>query len=325
VHRRTFLHVSALISAAAVAGCSNCRNTASGVTKPRVAVSILPLWDLAKRIAGDKLEVVLVLPPGKTEHSFDPTPKDMQRISGAKLALVVGLGMDTWLQKVASGVAARGYSTVELGPKADPRPIGAEAVGEEDHDHDDDGKEDHAPHEHEEHHGHEHEHEKGAPDPHFWLDPQRAIKVLDPIAAEFEKLVPGGGFAERAAEVKKSLEALHAKIDGRAKSWTKKSIVTFHGSFAYYAARYGLTIAAVIEPFPGKEPTPKYLKDVLAAIDKSKPAALFSEPQLDKKPAQVVADQAKIPLFELDPIGAEGDTYEKLLEKNTDTLAKALS
>ena len=39
---------------------------------------------------------------------------------------------------------------------------------------------------------------------------------------------------------------------------------------------------------------------------------------------EVVADQAKIPLFELDPIGAEGDTYEKLLEKNTDTLEKAL-
>jgi len=318
VDRRTFLRVSALISAVAASGCSNCRQTASGITRPRVAVSILPLWDLAKRIGGDKLEVVLVLPPGRTEHAFDPTPKDMQRISKARLGILVGLGMDTWLQKVAAGVGGSGYSTLELGPKADPMPIGVEAVGEEDHDHDHDhdkdGKQDHEAH----------EHEKGAPDPHFWLDPQRAIKVLDPIAAEFEKLVPGGGFAARAAEVKKSLEALHAKIDARAKSWTKKSIVTFHGSFAYYAARYGLTIAAVIEPFPGKEPTPKYLKEVLAAIEKSKPAALFSEPQLDKKPAQVVADQAKIPLFELDPIGAEGDTYEKLLEKNTDTLEKAL-
>lgn len=318
--RRTFLRTSALFSAVAVSGCSNCKGTASGSTKPRVAVSILPLWDLAKRIAGEQLDVVLVLPPGKTEHSFDPTPKDMQRISGAKLAISVGLGMDGWLQKVASGVAAQGHSTLELGPKAEPMPIGAEAVGEEDHDHDHDkdGKQDHA------HDEHEHEHEKGAPDPHFWLDPLRAVKVLDPIAAEFEKLVPGGGFAARAADAKKSLEALHAKVEGRAKSWTKRSIVTFHGSFAYFAARYGLTIAAVIEPFPGKEPTPKYLKDVLAAIDKSKPAALFSEPQLDKKPAQVVADQAKIPLFELDPIGAEGDTYEKLLEKNTDVLEKAL-
>ena len=41
---------------------------------------------------------------------------------------------------------------------------------------------------------HEHEHEKGAPDPHFWLDPPRAVRVIDPIAEAFEKLAPGGGF-----------------------------------------------------------------------------------------------------------------------------------
>jgi zinc transport system substrate-binding protein len=226
-------------------------------------------------------------------------------------------------------------TTLELGSRADPMPIALGAVGEEeghddhgdhgdhddhhdhdDHDHDKDGKQDHEAH----------EHEKGAPDPHFWLDPMRAIKVLDPIAEAFAKLSPANDAAFRAAanDTRTSLESLHAKLDGRAKAWSKRKIVTFHGSFGYYAARYGLQIAAVIEPFPGKEPTAKYLKEVLAAIDKSKPAALFSEPQLDKKPAAVVADQAKLPLFELDPIGAEGDTYEKLLERNTDVLAKAL-
>lgn len=315
--RRAFLLRSSGLFLTSLTGCNSCKKSGSG-DKTKVAVSILPLWDLARRIAGDKLDVALVLPPGKTEHAYDPTPKEMQKLAGSKLAIAVGLSMDNWLQKIVAGVAAPGYTTLELGPKADPMPIGAEAVGEEDqdHDHDHDGKEDHA--------AHEHEHEKGAPDPHFWLDPVRAIRVLDPIADAFEQLAPGGDFKTRAAEAKKSLEALHGKIDGRAKEWTKKSIVTFHGSFAYYAARYGLTVAAVIEPFPGKEPTPKYLKEVLASIDKVKPAALFSEPQLDKKPAQVVADQAKIPLFELDPIGAEGDTYESLLTKNTDVLEKAL-
>jgi zinc transport system substrate-binding protein len=301
VKRRAFLTTSIVLLACKKPNTSD---------KTKVAVSILPLWDLCKRIAGDKLDVALVLPAGKTEHAYDPTPKEMQKLSGSKLAIAVGLGMDGWLQKVIGGVAAPGYTTLELGPKADPMPIGAEAVGEQE--------------EHDEHHDHDHEHEKGAPDPHFWLDPMRAIRVLDPISDAFEKLSPNGGFKDRAGEVKKSIEALHSKIEGRAKSWSKKSIVTFHGSFAYYAARYGLTIAAVIEPFPGKEPTPKYLKEVLGSIDKVKPAALFSEPQLDKKPATVVADQAKLPLFELDPIGAEGDTYESLLTKNTDVLEKAL-
>jgi zinc transport system substrate-binding protein len=61
-------------------------------------------------------------------------------------------------------------------------------------------------------------------------------------------------------------------------------------------------------------------------MEKSQAAALFSEPQLDRRPAQVIADQAKLPLFELDPIGgsAGAETYEKLLEKNADVLDKAL-
>ncbi|MBK7400596.1 MAG: hypothetical protein IPJ34_31190 [Myxococcales bacterium] len=39
-----------------------------------MAVSIFPLWDLARRIGGDALDVALVLPAGRTEHAYDPTP-----------------------------------------------------------------------------------------------------------------------------------------------------------------------------------------------------------------------------------------------------------
>jgi ABC-type Zn uptake system ZnuABC Zn-binding protein ZnuA len=122
------------------------------------------------------------------------------------------------------------------------------------------------------------------------------------------------------------LDKLHAGLEARAKGWQKRTIITFHGSMGYFAERYGIKIAAVIEPFPGKEPTARYVKEVLDAIDKTKPAALFSEPQLDRRPAQVIADQGKIPLFELDPVGGGpgAETYEALLQKNADVLDKAL-
>jgi ABC-type Zn uptake system ZnuABC Zn-binding protein ZnuA len=144
----------------------------------------------------------------------------------------------------------------------------------------------------------------------------------------FTKLDPAGadGFETRGDEVKKSLAALHADIDARSKTWTKKTIVTFHGSMGYFAARYGLTIAAVIEPFPGREPTPKYMGEVLAAIKRAGAAALFSEPQLDPAPAKVIAGQAGLPLHQLDPVGGtEGvDSYEKLLRHDASVLDQAL-
>lgn len=371
--RRAFLQ--GMLASAALSLTPACKrggenNKGASGDLPLVAVSIFPLYDVVKRIAGDRLSVALVLPAGRSEHSYDPTPGEMARIAKAKLAISVGLGMDGWLEKIVQSAAGKDVPIVQLGTKANPRKMTAEEVGAEaaeealdeqkehkepegekahDHDHDDDHDHEkkgdakgHQPtrehdtedekkpaepekHDHD-HHGHAHAH--GALDPHFWLDPVRMTGTVDAVVEAFVKLDAAGsdGFRSRGEAVKKSIDDLHKSIDSKSKAWTKKTIVTFHGSMGYFADRYGLKISAVIEPFPGKEPTPKYMKEVLAAIDKAKPAAMFSEPQLDKRPAQVIADQAKIPLFELDPVGGSAgvDSYEKLLMHNADVLDKAL-
>jgi zinc transport system substrate-binding protein len=344
--RRAHLqHLAALFASTMIFGCDRKGSgTAASGDKPRVAVSIFPLWDISRRVAGDRLDVVLVLPPGRSEHSYDPTPKEMAQVAKSKLGVSVGLGLDGWLEKIIRGAAGNDVPIVQLGPKANPRKMTAEEVGEEaveaaeeqkdkpakddhhDHDHDE-KKGDH--HEEKGHDGHEHHHDHhGAEDPHFWLDPVRMKAVVPTIVEAFEKLDAAGaeGYKTRGKAVEAELDKLHAAIEAKSKAWTKKTIVTFHGSMGYYAERYGLRISAVIEPFPGKEPTARYMKDVLGAIEKSQAAALFSEPQLDRRPAQVIADQAKLPLFELDPIGGSTgvETYEKLLEKNTEALDKAL-
>jgi ABC-type Zn uptake system ZnuABC Zn-binding protein ZnuA len=156
----------------------------------------------------------------------------------------------------------------------------------------------------------------------------RTARAVDVIVAELQGLDPAGreGFAARGAELVRALEELDAELAARARAWTRKTIVTFHGSFGYFADRYGLTIAAVIEPSPGREPTPKYLTEVLAAIRASGAAALFSEPQLDRGPAAVIAQQAGLPLGELDPIGGGpgAGSYEALLRKNAAELDRFL-
>jgi zinc transport system substrate-binding protein len=284
--------------------------------RPQVAVSIFPLFDMARRIAGDRLEVVLVLPPGRSEHSYDPSPREMAGIARARLAISIGLGMDTWLERMVRGAAGSGVRMVQLGTLADPRPIGQEMIGDEAADEVRQGTHD------------EHEHAPGAPDPHVWLDPLRATHLVDGIVDALSQFDTEGaaGFRARGAEVKRSLSDLNSTIEQRARTWSRRTIVTFHGSMRYFADRYGLKIAAVLEPFPGKEPTAKYLVAVLSAIQKTQAAALFSEPQLDKRPAKAVAEQAHLPLFELDPIGglAGTDSYERLLLHDTDVLEQAL-
>lgn len=316
-----------VIASVLAVGCGKRAGGSGG--KPAVAVSIFPIYDLTRRIAGDRLDVLIVLPPGKSEHSYEPGPREVVKLSSAKVAFVVGLGMDAWVEPVV-----RSAKVVRLGEKVPTIPIDVEPIGEgeahheehhDDHDdHDDHGSGSAAPPAHDDH-GHA---EIGAPDPHFWMDPERMIAAVDTITAELATLDPAGKemFTKNADAVKASLKTVDASLQTRSKAWTKRTIVTFHGSMTYFAKRYGLRIAAVVEPVAGTEPTAAYIVEVLAAIKRGQAAAIFSEPQLDKAPGETISREAKIPLGELDPVGglAGRDTYETLLTWNADQLDKVL-
>lgn len=333
--------ISALVVASAlglVLLVGGCGKKAQGSGKTKVAVSIFPIWDVTRRIAGDRLEVLLVLPAGKSEHGYDPTPKEIARLDGAKLALAVGLDMDLWVENIMR-TAGGGAKIVRVGEKVKTMPIDVEPI--EDGEHHDEGEhhEDHdekagsgsgsaVAEKHEEHEEHDHEHKLGAPDPHVWMDPERMVTIVDAIAAELIAIDPAGkdAFTKNAETLKTSLKATDAAIAARAKTWSKHTIVTFHGSMSYFAKRYGIVIAAVVEPIAGKEPTATYLAEVIGAIKRNKAAALFTEPQLDKGPGQTISREAGIQLGELDPVGGVPgrDSYEALLTWNTDQLEKVL-
>ncbi len=322
------VRTSIVVAAVGLALAGGCGKKAASSGKPKVAASIFPLYDVARRVGGDRVEVLLVLPPGKSEHGYDPTPKEIARLEGAKLGLAIGLDMDGWVENIMK--SAGGAKIVRVGDKVTTMPIDVEPIGEEEgHDehegeHHDEGK----PGEHHDEHEEHHEHEKGAPDPHVWMDPDRMSGVVDQVVAELTAVDPAGKdtFAKNGDTLKAALKQVDTTIAARSKAWSKHTIVTFHGSMSYFAKRYGVRIAAVVEPIAGKEPTAAYIAEVIGAVKSSKAAALFTEPQLDKGPGEMIAKEAGIPLGELDPVGgvAGRDTYESLLLWNTDQLEKVL-
>jgi zinc/manganese transport system substrate-binding protein len=55
-------------------------------------------------------------------------------------------------------------------------------------------------------------------------------------------------------------------------------ITTYHRSWTYFTNRFGLEVAAELEPKPGIEPTPSHLNDVLNVIEQQKVKFLLMEP-----------------------------------------------
>jgi ABC-type Zn2+ transport system substrate-binding protein/surface adhesin len=82
--------------------------------------------------------------------------------------------------------------------------------------------------------------------------------------------------------------------------WTRRRIVTFHGSLFYFAARYGLQVAGVVQPVPGSEPSARHIEALLAELRAAEPAALFSEPQLE---SQLATSRAPGSAYPIDLIG----------------------
>lgn len=308
-----------LVCMASLSGCSRgCGKGTAERERMTVTVSIFPIYDLVRRVAGNDADVILLLPPGRNEHSFDPTPRDIEAASRAKVAVMVGLGLDPWMEKLMTD-AAPSARILKVGDRVPTLTIKDESIGDEEADKAraaTAGKEEHE------------EHDKGAPDPHVWLDPERARLIVRAIAEELGRADSAHAIAyrQRATVVDESLAALDKEVETRTKALGTRGFVTFHGSFQYFAERYKLDILAVIEPYPGAQPSGAYVNQVLAVIKSRKVPALFSEPQLDPRPAKVLADEAKIPLGILDPVGGgpETDSYEKMIRFDVGQLEKHL-
>lgn len=284
----------ALVTLLLALGGPGCRGVdAPPPARAVVAASIFPLFDIVRRVAGEAVSVALVLPPGQPDHGFDPRPHDLTRLSAIEVGFGVGLGLDPWLQRTLAASTDGRARVIELGPALDPRRF-----------------------------------PEGGLDPHFFLDPERMARAALLVSEALGARDPAGksGYGTRGAQVAAELRALDADLAARTARFRKRAIVTFHGSFYYCAARYGLTVAAVVEPLPGREPGPRELAEVLGAIRGSGAAALFTEPQLDPRPARVLAAESGVPLFELDPIGGGpgAETYEAFMRKNIAVLEEAL-
>jgi ABC-type Zn uptake system ZnuABC Zn-binding protein ZnuA len=315
----TFAVLWGLFAVAAV----GCKKGGGPGGKPVVVASIFPVYDLTRRVAGDAVHVELMLAPGREVHDYNPTTKDAKRVAGARLAFIVGLELDEWTKKIidASGAAA---PIVELGERVETKRFQLDRVGAGE------AHEEHDEHEGEgeggDHGGHHHRVDAG--DPHVWLSVPLAVEMVGVIESELAGTWPDKAeiFAANARALRAELDALDAEIRQATAVFSRKAFVTFHGSFGYFAAEYKLEIAAVIEPYPGKEPSPAYLREVLTAISKKPISALYTEPQLDPRPAQVLAREAKLELLVLDPVGGlEGrESYAAMMRFNLEALAASL-
>jgi len=264
----------------------------------KVVASIFPVGDMIKEVGGDRVAVQVLLPPGASPHVFEPTPGTAKELSQAGLFFEIGAGLDFWAEKLVKGVKPN-IRVVVLSN-------GMKLLREEG----------------------EHGHERGAANPHVWLDPVLAMEMVKKIEKVLAETDPGGAeiYRKRGAGYIAKLKILDAEIRKTVSTFAIKSFISFHPAWDYFALRYGLKDAGVIEESPGAEPSPRKLESIVKAIRRYHIRAVFAEPQLNPKVADVIAHEAGVKVVMLDPIGGlpGRETYLGLMSYNLQQMKNAM-
>ena len=178
---------------------------------------------------------------------------------------------------------------------------------EEGEDHGDE-EEDHG--DEEEGHGHGH----GELDPHFWLDPLRAITQAERIAGALIEADPAGADVYRAnlATLSSELRALHAEFEAGLSSCVHREFVTSHAAYGYLALAYDLEQVSVSGLSPGFDPSPQRLAGIADRINDLGIEAVLVEPVLSGSNEQVLADETGAGIYQIHPM--DGITLDELAE-----------
>lgn len=292
-----------------VIGCSSKESKDSTNQNGSVSIvtTLYPLEDFAKKIGGSHVQVTNVVPAGTESHDFEPSAKDLAKLSKANIFLYHGSGFESWTEKAVSNldksktkiVNASDGLTLDEGSKGD--------------------------------HNHSHDHE--GMDPHLWLDPTLAKKESRKIYDAIVSADPAHKeeYTKNFTELEKQFDQLDVEFQTMAKKATKKEFVTSHAAFSYLAHRYGLKQISISGLSPEDEPTPKELKAIIDEVKEHQVKYIFFETLVSGKMADVVKNEVKAEALILNPL--EGLTAEEIkskqdyfsvMRKNKENLAKAL-
>jgi zinc/manganese transport system substrate-binding protein len=271
----------------------------------KVAVLHPLLGDLARRVGGDRVEVVDLIGPNGDPHHFEPKPTDLKQAEGAKIYFVAGMGLEGYLPKLKAVIADKA-SLVEVGATL-PALAGKDA--------------DEAEHE-----GCDHGHDI---DPHWWHSIDRFRRATGIVTEALAAASP-----EDAAVFRSNAENYRGELD-ELERWTRREIskiprdkrhlATAHAAFNYFCKDFGFNAHPVQGLNREQMPDPKELAALVADLKKNHVAAIFPEKESNPKVLKTLTSDTGIRLGEpLIADGTGGLSYQEMIRHNVTAIVKAL-
>jgi zinc transport system substrate-binding protein len=284
-----------IVAVAALAAACQQSPPLSG--KPLVVASFYPLYEFARQVAGDRADVVSLVPPGVEPHDWEPSPQSLVEVRSARLFVYNGAGFEPWADKLAREAAGGKGLVVDATKGLDLLSTG------------------------------------GRPDPHVWLDPMLARAQVDAVAEGLARVDPANAAAyrDRARAFAERLTRLDRVFAAGLRDCARRDVVTSHAAFAYLTRRYGLTQVPVMGLAPESEPSPAELGAIARLARERQVRYVFFETLVSPRLAEALAREVGAGTLVLNPVegitreeAAAGKDYVALMEENLQSLRTGL-
>lgn len=249
----------------------------------KIVASLPDLGSIASSIGGDKVEVASIAQANANPHSVEVFPSYMAKAARASLFLKCGLALDQWADAIIDGSRSNNLSVVDCSAGIDvlEKPTGKVDASKGD------------------------VHPFG--NPHYWLDPSNGIIIAQNILDGLKKVdqTNSAFYSANFENFKSQCIAKTAEWKNRMKPLEGKKIISYHSSWVYFAAAFGLTVSGMVEPFPGIPPTGNHLAALVDLIKKEHCSFLIQEPYFPGDAPNFLNRQTGIPIVKCSPACAD--------------------
>ncbi len=260
---------------------------AAAKEKIDIFVSIPPQAYLAERVGGDRVDVNVMVKPGQSPHTFEPTPREMVELAQTNLYFKIGLSLERVFLKKIRGMND-GLRVVDTISGVRLRKMGS----------------------------------GGIRDPHLWLNPKNAVLMARSMAEALEGIDPDHSkyYERNLKELISDLGRLDRRISSLLKPYTGRSFYVYHPAFGYFADAFGIVQISI--EVDGKEPGGSELVGIIKSAKLHGARTIFVEPEFSRARARMVADAIGGSVKILDPLARD---YIVNLNSMAKKISKALA
>jgi len=259
-------------------GC-NLGNGSSTNQKIIIAVTIAPQKEFVEAIGGNRVEVLLMVPPGASPHTYEPTPSQLSKLERAAMYAKVGSGIDfelAWLDNLTD--INKEMLVIDCSSGITLQEITA---------------------------SYNDEHEDGGHsnlDPHIWLSPANARIMVENIARGLIQIDSSNKsyYESNRNSYLAELAQLENAINDSLSSITNRIFMVYHPAWGYFATSFNLTMIPVEEE--GKEPTLAGLANLIDQAKEHGIKVVFVSPQYSTQSAEVIAAEIDGMVVFIDPL-----------------------